>query len=231
MDSGDSARTHDLHLALKDGQEVESAEERITLRRRAIGELIVTSGRIVACDPKWLEQAEPPFLTPIAPGHYPVNLSIAHFPDGNQRVAYATVQVQECAPVRWEIARREGDAVGAAHASAYSVDSGKGCFMDAALLYLLIERSAADADDETFYERMNIGAGYEDAIDEAMERTRVPTWGWANISPEPGSIANMVVFSSGLGDGAYATYAGHDADNGLVCFTTDFALLRVRRGA
>ena len=34
----------------------------------------------------------------------------------------------------------------------------------------------------------------------------------------------MIVFSSGLGDGAYLTYVGYDADAVPVCFTTDFAL-------
>ena len=71
---------------------------------------------------------------------------------------------------------------------------------------------------------MNIGPGYEEGIDEVMARTRVRTWGWANICPEPDTTSNVIVFSSGLGDGAYLTYVGYDADAVPVCFTTDFAL-------
>ena len=225
MQIGDPEGARHLALALKDAQVVESTDGGITLRLQAVGDLTVTSGSVVACDPKWLEEAPQPFLTHIEPGRYPVILSIAHFPDGDQRVAYATLRFRERQPVRWKVARRqEDDADGDIYASAYSVDSGKGCFMDADLLHLLVERIAAEAADETNYECMNIGPGYEEGIDEVMARTRVRTWGWANICPEPDTTSNVIVFSSGLGDGAYLTYVGYDADAVPVCFTTDFAL-------
>jgi hypothetical protein len=53
----------------------------------------------------------------------------------------------------------------------------------------------------------------------------VPAWAWANLSLEPNTAANLIAFTSGEGDGGYATYVGYDADGAVACFTTDFALL------
>jgi Protein of unknown function (DUF4241) len=41
-----------------------------------------------------------------------------------------------------------------------------------------------------------------------------------NVSINNG--ANIVAFTSGFGDGAYACYFGYDKDNEVVCLLTDF---------
>src|SRR5690349_14767925 len=107
-------RAERLVQAFADEKTVEIPDGVVTLRHYRAGESIVTSGHIVACDPGWLDEETqpedaPPFLTRIAPGRYPIVLSIASFPSGDQRVAYATLRVQERAPVRSEIATRVGD--------------------------------------------------------------------------------------------------------------------------
>lgn len=73
---------HDLAQAFMDDQIVQGRDGEVALHRQYIGDLIATSGRIVASDPTWLEQAPPPFHLPLAPGQYPVILSIARFSDG-----------------------------------------------------------------------------------------------------------------------------------------------------
>jgi len=214
---------HHLVLALMDGQVVESVDGPITLRHRAAGNLIVTSGSIVACDPVLIEDGPQPFVTRIELGHYPVILSIARFPNGDERVAYATLRVREQDPVRWEAARRPGDETD--DAACYSVDSGKGCFMDADALRALLDRLEREETDESVYEQTNIGPGPLELIGEAVNATLTPTCGWANVSLEPDTAANVVGFSSGWGDGGYTTYLGYDAAGALVCFTTSFALV------
>ena len=64
-------------------------------------------------------------------------------------------------------------------------------------------------------------------INQAISAAYVNTWGWANVSLEPEIASNIVAFSTGLGDGAYLTYLGYDANNVPVCFTTDFALIDI----
>jgi hypothetical protein len=72
---------------------------------------------------------------------------------------------------------------------------------------------------------MNIGPGHEDLIREAIDKTHLNGCGWANLTVDPTTGANIIAFSSGEGDGGYATYVGYDNNNAIVCFTTDFALL------
>src|SRR3954447_11653995 len=91
-------RAERLAQALTDGRTVAVGHDLVTLRHHHAGDLIVTSGTIVACDPGWIDEDTQPFVTRIEPGRHPVVLSIAHFPGGNQRVAYATLRVQNHSP-------------------------------------------------------------------------------------------------------------------------------------
>ena len=206
-------RARRLALASADGQTVDVGEGLVTLRHRHVGDLIVTSGHIVACDPKWIYEYVQPFVTRVVPGRYPVVLGIVHFPDGSQCVAFATVRVQDRPPVRSEIARRPGDETfGEDYIPNYPVDSGKGCFMDLDAMHAWLQRLESDPE-------------YDLVINEAMEATSVSAWAWASLSLEPDTAANLIAFTSGEGDGGYATYVGYDADGAVTCFTTDFALL------
>ncbi len=206
----------DLPQALVDGLTVEGINGRATLHHRHAGDLIVTSGAIVACDPKWIEDNTIwPFVALLLTGRYPVILSIAHFTDGDKRVAYATLRVREQPPVRWAAALFPKEAADDAEDDnvlpGYGVDSGKGCFMD------------ADAA-RVWARRINTIADADQVIDDDMDRNGPETASWANISLEPDVAANLIAFSTGVGDGAYASYFGYDADDVIVCLVTDFAL-------
>lgn len=209
----------DLPQALVDGLDgltVEGVKGRVTLHHRHAGDLIVTSGAIVACDPKWIEENTIwPFVTRLLPGRYPVILSIAHFRNGDQRVAYAVLRVREQSPVRWVVALFPKEAMRNAEDDnalpGYGVDSGEGCFMD------------ADAA-RVWAPRINTIADADQVIDDDMDRNGSDTAEWANISLEPDVAANLIAFSTGFGDGVYASYFGYDVDDVIVCLVTDFAL-------
>src|SRR5688572_1614093 len=74
---------------------------------KQIAELVLTSGKIVACDPftLWGEQ---PFARAVPPGRYPVFLTIAHYKGGDKREAFASVRFHPDNPVRWEMALLAG---------------------------------------------------------------------------------------------------------------------------
>ncbi len=210
-----------LPQAFSDGLTVESVFGHTTLRHQRAGDLIVTSGSIVACDPKWIEESTIwPFMTRLALGQYPIILSIAHLARGDHRVAYAILRLGEQVPVRWDVAMFPKEAKEAAGGGledseeiiGYPVDSGKGCFMD------------VDAA-RVWTQKINTIADYDQRIDDEMDKTGVDTYGWANISLEPDSVANLIAFSTGVGDGTYASFFGYDADDSIVCLVTDFALL------
>jgi hypothetical protein len=50
------------------------------------------------------------------------------------------------------------------------------------------------------------------------------TAGWANMKMSDDIEANMIAFSSGWGDGGYASFWGYDALGNLTTLVTDFSL-------
>ena len=52
-----------------------------------------------------------------------------------------------------------------------------------------------------------------------------PTWSWLDWRPSKGCEENIICFSSGWGDGSYASYFGFDADGRPSALVTDFAVL------
>lgn len=57
---------------------------------------------------------------------------------------------------------------------------------------------------------------------EEMNKTYRHTWSWLNRKFADG---NLVAFSSGYGDGMYATYAGLDQANEIAVIVTDFSVV------
>ena len=136
---------------------------------------------------------------------------MAHFSD-DQRVAFASIRFRDSGPVAWDMLTLDGQDTSKleeGHFFGYPVDSGTGCFIDASAARVLDSRMA---DDPEFYLKMIA----------AMERTYVHTWSWLDM---PFGNGNLVAFSSGVGDGAYATYAGFDADGEISAVVTDFSVL------
>lgn len=188
------------------------------LRLFRTGDLVVPSGELVACDPfspyisLRLEQW-------VAPGQYPVILGIARS-DEDERVAFASLRFSEEPPVRLEPARiRDEDTTSdwetlwQGRADGYPVDNGIGCFMDAvaARVVGLSKR----------------GPDFERELLEKLSQTRISTWQWANVTVDNSSGANLIAFSSGLGDGVYKCYWALDSRNRIVNLVTDFEIAAI----
>lgn len=182
---------------------VHESDGAIAMTTQVIGELAVPTGRIIAGDPFTtdFEAANEPLAGAAPTGVFPVELALANYDDGDTRVACARVRFAVRPAVRWH-APAQPDQFDTAHgpAAGYGVDSGTGCFFDAGA----------------------VGAVDSDAWLAAMEARQVPTWSW-HIA-EVGS-GNAVLFSTGRGDGIYASYWGLDADGRVVELVTDFELL------
>ena len=203
----------DFTRLFEDGREVGSDYGPVVLRRHAAGELVTPTGRVVACDPA----AQPetgPYAVALPAGGHPVVLSVAHFEDGDQRVAGAMVIAGAGRPLRWELALLPGEdpaELGAGEVFGYASDSSLGCFMDAEAALAYAERLD---DDEDFF----------DLIADELEKTYVDTWSWANFGLGPAGGLNVVVFSAGFGEGPFASYVGYDERGEAVRLVTDFAL-------
>ncbi len=182
----------------------------MALAHHKVGELLLPSGLLVACDPFVFPEAEP-FSLALPRGAFPVVLSVAQI-DTDQRVAFATVRFRPSSPVAWDMltsgdqdtaSLKEGEYFG------YPVDAGTGCFMDRVAAVGLNDRMRAQSD---FYEVM---------IAE-MDKTYRHTWSWLDLKFGDG---NLIAFSSGYGDGMYATYAGFDAEGEVPVVVTDFGVV------
>lgn len=198
----------------------------VTFWTRTAGDLVVPSGRIVACDP--FEYADAPaFAREVLPGRYPVILALAQFArNGDERIVAAMLRLNDAEPMRWDPAlweREPADAAsttdearaapgGASMPDEYGVDSGFGAFMDEAAIEALLDHIEAE-DDEGYLQRRL----------ESLGLVGGPEWFDIPLDDETG--ANILLFTSGWGDGAYPSYWGYAADGSLVCLLTDFGVV------
>jgi hypothetical protein len=175
----------------------------------SIGPLRLPSGRVVACDGFIWEGL--PFERTLPPGEYPVLVAVARLGD-DERIAFARIQCTDAKVVRWAMATCPGqDATSLKKDEifGYGVDSGIGAFMALEAIGNLEKMGSSP---ELFTSRL---------IDE-MEKTYRSTRDWARIETKSG---NGVLFSSGYGDGFYASYFGFDAQGQISALVTDFGII------
>ena len=85
----------------------------------------------------------------------------------------------------------------------YAVDTGVGCFMAPTAARAVVEEMGAN---KAYFKRW----------DAEFKKTYVSTRSWLNL---PYGDGNLVAFSSGDGDGVYATYAGRDETGATVLWS------------
>lgn len=199
----------------------EADEERYPIRVVRLGEVQISSSRVILVDPFLMSTRDRPLTITAPPGRYPVDLAVADAGDRGQRVALARLLISEAPPVRWALAVTDeqdpatltGDDI-----FGYGVDAGTGAFVDAAVPAWLAERyPPSDVD------------GYSAVVDDWQVRGEAAApdlgipYGFALVEPlGPGGAA---MFSSGWGDGYYASWVGYDADDRPVVIVTDFAVI------
>ena len=233
-------------MAFTPGLQVHNAEgEKFSIRVAQAGELLITSGSIVAADPFWLNSAPQEYTTKVPLGRFPVFISIAELiAQKDRRTACAKLLFKPEDVVRWEMAVIPGQDVSTLKPGehfCYGVDAGTGCFMDMDVVTWLFKQagvrdlekwrglpnSMADIPDErarlidavsTYFE-----ATVDDRLLESLASEVYPHHGELTLNDMTGG--NLVHFSSGWGDGCYASYFGYAADNSLACLVTDFAVL------
>ncbi len=172
-----------------------------------IGDLELTTGKIIACD--GFIPGSLPFQTVVPPGRYPVLIAIARLGD-DERIAFARVQFAERSVARWSMALYQGQdpsALKPDQVSCYPVDSGIGSFIEEAALPEL--------------EKVMDNDGFHRILDE-MKKVHRHTRDWARINTRSGGAA---LFSSGFGDGRYVSYFGYDTEGKPVALITDFEVI------
>ncbi|HZZ42899.1 MAG TPA: DUF4241 domain-containing protein [Tepidisphaeraceae bacterium] len=179
----------------------------LSFRAVQLPALKVPSGRITASDGYILDAK--PFAQLVPVGEHRLLLAIAVI-ETDERIAFAKLQFADAPVTRWEIAVRSGQdpkSLKPGEVFGYGVDSGTGCFGDSEA-YKLVSEADGDFPDKMMAESQMV---YRHTRD------------WLSIETTAGSFA---VFSSGYGDGFYASYFGYSAAGSVVSLVTDFGLAK-----
>lgn len=182
----------------------------ITLEKKHLEPLHLPTGKIVANDPFVFFDTDE-FTVTVAPGRYPVFISIAHL-GTDRRVALAAIQFSQSKPVRWEmalIAEQDTNELIDDEFFGYGVDAGTGGFVD---------KQTADKISEL---SINLYDKYEDDFD----KTYVDTYSYLSASITDDGQNEFAAFSSGYGDGCYPSYFGFDEDGKPCVLITDFLVI------
>ncbi|MDO9076392.1 MAG: DUF4241 domain-containing protein, partial [Brevundimonas sp.] len=128
----------------------EADEKRYPVRTIRIGEVQITSGRVILVDPFLMSTRDRPLTVSVPPGRYPVDLAVADAGDSGQRVALARLLISDAPPVRWALAVTDEQDPATLTADAifgYGVDAGTGAFVDAAVPGWLADQYPSSGDD------------------------------------------------------------------------------------
>ncbi|OEJ13894.1 hypothetical protein BFL38_03905 [Brachyspira hampsonii] len=191
-----------------------------------IGEVFLKTGKIIACDPLayMIENQVSPFIQTVKPDKYKVSLLIIK---DEERIAIAKISFSNNEPKRYELAVtgeedlsevEEGEFFG------YPVDAGMGCFCDyeAAEKYFEYEdklKKESNGDFDNRYDDLFADLLEDNAQNHPKYQSEYGDWLNWNI---PESDSNIVLFTSGYGDGYYPSYFAYDENENICALYTIF---------
>lgn len=196
--------------AFTDGFAVSLNGKSYKFQSQLIGEIRLTSGKLVACDA--FVSCETPFSKSVPVGTFPLCVAIASTGE-DERIAFAKIVFAPGQIESWELATIEGEDASTLKKGeifGYGVDSGTGAFMDVEALRI--------------YEAQRIreGTKFDEQLFAELDKNYRHTRSWCLFQTDKGTVA---MFSSGDGDGRYPTYRGYDEAGKLVAVITDFGLV------
>jgi hypothetical protein len=212
-----------------------SASNANNLKEIEIGNINLPTGKIIVSDP-FFTHSTAPFARTVAPGNYPVKLYITEVEPDHFRIAFAKIKFKPENASRWILAITEDidindfknleddDYFG------FPVEAGLGCFIDAKT------NKEYEVKIDAFYEN-NPDKNYYDNLlaDEFSKYSSGNEFSsdigdWNNHIINKSTSSNVIMFSSGWGDGYYPTYWGYNDNNETVELTIDFMLYDENEG-
>lgn len=200
------------NLDLASLSDADLAARSITVFR--MGDVELTSGRIVASDPL-VGPDRRAFVRTVPPGNYPVTLYEAF-----GRIAAASLRFAEGKPVRWELALIPDQDIKSLKSDeffGYPVDAGLGCYMDADTYALIQER-----EQQVGTQKSSSDINYYDDV--LASEINVNDDKYVMHRPVIGKRGNVAIFWSGWGDGFYPVFWGLDANDRPLVLFTDFGV-------
>lgn len=208
-----------LSNAFTDAAKYQVDGAQITVGSLSIGSLNLPSGEVIATDP-FTSPDTAAFTRKVPPGQYPVILSLASFADTDWAViAAAKIDFTGAEPVTWQLAIVSGqdpNDLKAGELFGFPVDSGTAAFLSP---------QSARLHEKRLFRLLGIpDLTYIQDLSDQMDSNKATGY-WIMVDLEPESQFNAAFFSSGYGDGFYASYWGFDAAGNLACLVTDFGVL------
>lgn len=192
-----------FEAAFNDSTKVSEGNMLFTFYKYDVGKIIIESGEIIACDPIVMHDASP-FSRVFPKGEFAVHLAMAKT-HNDERVAFSRIVFSETPVFKWEVALQNGQQPISLKDSTmycYGVDAGTGLFIDSVANKFF---NQYDRWEEVFVKKAEQN-GYRGYIQNFGEH-------------------NLATFSTGYGDGCYATFIGLDEKGNPCQLLTDFGLV------
>lgn len=208
--------TPDLDALLTVGARFERGDITYAVEVHQLDDVVLPTGKVIACDPLVFADGASPFTVSVAPGTYALRAWVALLLRGEdvlqRRVVALQLVVRNAPAARWEMALIDGDDLSALAGDGffgYPVDAGTGTLAD-----MVAVRAIATWD----YDRVE-----EHYIPAQVPVEPVP--GVAAAVTDEATGANVVVVTTGWGDGQYPTFIGYTGEQQVACFVTDFMVV------
>lgn len=184
-----------------------------------IGEVNISSGQIIACDPLVGLYDCQPFMQTVPVGKYPLQICVALNEEYGDRYAAVKLCISDNKPAYYDCGmvgnENLDDEIEEYEFFGFSVDAGMGCLADfqaqkafnAYWNKRLEEESDIDPYNDLFCDLLE---------DNYQKHPKLQREGgdWLNWNI-PESQLNIPIFASGWGDGYYPTYFGYDENHNL----------------
>ncbi len=174
-----------------------------------IGNIQVESGKLIACDPIVMKDGIA-FTQKFPIGQFPVQLAIAKR-DSDERVAFSRILFSNDTVTMWEFALQPGQKqkpITGDDIYCYGVSAGTGLFID--------EQANKIFQQKDF-------SVWEHVFVKDIEKNYRNTWSYV-VHEFDGH--NLTAFSTGYGDGCYATYIGFNSKGEVCRLLTDFGIVQ-----
>lgn len=181
------------------------------------GNLILTSGKLVASDPL-ITSEMPAFTTAFPVGEFPV---LVHKEIESNCIAYAEIVFSSDEITTWELATSEGQHLTDLEEGeiyGFPVESGMGCLMD-----FETQENLNLLEQHLFKRKGDDFTGiYEEFFHEHFFQEEGAVNQYAFLKPHEEKHGNLFAFETGYGEGFYASYIGFDKNNVPVKVVSEF---------
>jgi hypothetical protein len=193
-----------------------------------LGDLVLTTGEIIACDPLVFLHDSLPFTRKVKPGKYPVTACIAKTESSGDRYAIVKLEFTKAKPTIWEMAllgKQDPVELKEEEFFGFPVDAGLGCFCDLET-QKLYTRFLSE-----FYQKNPNGNIYDDFFAAEFKKNALDMddasdiGDWLNFRLPNGLAHNIIMFHAGYGDGAYPSFWGTTDNREICCLIIDFQVL------